>query len=462
MGRDRKPAKSKEAKPPVARRSPKDEDSRARDLEKRLAEALQREAEALRQLQTSQHERAEAQEHQFATAEILRVIAASPMDEQPVFDAIVSSAQRLLHAHSAALRRVVGGELVAVAFTTTTLDGQPLPPPRVVHSMEESFPGGVAARDRVPIVVADMEADPRILAAWQPEDRVWRARGYRSMLSVPLVRESNAIGVINVTRRERGGFTDDEIALLKTFADQAVIAIENVRLFKELQQKNQDLTQAHAQVSEALEQQTATAEVLELIASSPGDLQPTFDGIVQRARQLCDGLFSILYGLHGELVTIEADDHITPENRQLLRSRFPMAVNQNAIVRRVFLEHRVVHVEDAAADPHFQRIPLQQAVGYRTLLLVPMLREGAVIGAIGVGRVEPGGFTERQVALLQTFADQAVIAIENVRLFKELETRNHDLTTALNQQTATSEILKVISSSPTDAQPVFDAIVRSV
>src|SRR5262245_61656650 len=158
MARRAKPSNGKaHAKRPPARKAPKGDRARVRDLEMRLAEALKREAEALTQLQTSHRERAEAQEHQFATAEILRVIAASPMDEQPVFDAIVSSAQRLLHAHSAALRRVVGGELVAVAFTTTTLDGQPLPPPRVVHSMEESFPGGVAARDRVPIVVADME-----------------------------------------------------------------------------------------------------------------------------------------------------------------------------------------------------------------------------------------------------------------------------------------------------------------
>src|SRR5262245_19372310 len=240
-------------------------------------------------------------------------------------------------------------------------------------------------------------------------------------------------------------FGDLEKRLAEALEREAGALTREAEALGKLQTRDRDLT-------EALEQQTATAEVLELIASSPGDLQPTFDGIVQRARQLCDGLFGILYGLHGELVTIEADDHVTPENRQLLRSRFPMAVNQNAIVRRVFLEHRVVHVEDTAADPHFQRLPFQQAVGYRTLLLVPMLREGAVIGAIGVGRVEPGGFTERQVALLQTFAAQAVIAIENVRLFTETKE-------ALERQTATSEILRVISSSPTDVQPVFDAIV---
>src|SRR5262245_50887974 len=214
-----------------------------------------------------------------------------------------------------------------------------------------------------------------------------------------------------------------------------------------LQTRDRDLT-------EALEQQTATAQVLELIASSPGDLQPTFDGIVQRARQLCDGLFSVLYGVHGELVTIEAHDHITPENRQLQRSRFPMAVNRTANMRSVFLEGRVVQVEDAAADPHYQEIPFRQAVGYRTLLLVPMLREGTVIGAIGVGRVEPGGFADKQVRLLQTFASQAVIAIENVRLFNETKE-------ALEQQTATSDILRVISSSPTDVQPVFGAIADS-
>src|SRR5262245_49486456 len=258
-------------------------------------------------------------------------------------------------------------------------------------------------------------------------------------------KEAKPAGVRESIKGDDVRVRDLEKRLAEALEREAGALTREAEALGKLQTRDRDLT-------EALEQQTATAEVLELIASSPGDLQPTFDGIVQRARQLCDGLFSILYGLHGALVTIEADDHITPENRQLLRSRFPMAVNQNAIVRRVFLEHRVVHVEDAAADPHFQRIPLQQAVGYRTLLLVPMLREGAVIGAIGVGRVEPGGFTERQVALLQTFADQAVIAIENVRLFNETKE-------ALERQTATSEILRVISSSPTDVQPVFDAIV---
>src|SRR5262249_14487463 len=254
----------------------------------------------------------ESLEQQTATSEILRVIAASPMDEQPVFDAIVSSAQRLLHAHSAALRRVVGGELVAVAFTTTTLDGQPLPPPRVVHSMEESFPGGVAARDRIPIVVADMEADPRILAAWQQEDRVWRARGYRSMLSVPLVRESNAIGVINVTRRERGGFTDDEIALLKTFADQAVIAIENVRLFNE--------------TKEALARQTATAEILRSISSSPTDVQPVFDTIAASARELLGGFSTLVLRVVGDEVHLAAFTTTSLEGEAALKGLFPVSV----------------------------------------------------------------------------------------------------------------------------------------
>src|SRR5262245_981929 len=242
-------------------------------------------------------------------------------------------------------------------------------------------------------------------------------------------------------------FGDLEKRLAEALEREAGALTREAEALGKLQTRDRDLT-------EALEQQTATAQVLELIASSPGDLQPTFDGIVQRARQLCDGLFSVLYGVHGELVTIEAHDHITPENRQLQRSRFPMAVNRTANMRSVFLEGRVVQVEDAAADPHYQEIPFRQAVGYRTLLLVPMLRAGAVIGTIAVTRREPGGFTDDEIALLQTFADQAVIAIENVRLFNETKE-------ALEQQTATSDILRVISSSPTDVQPVFGAIADS-
>ena len=393
----------------------------------------------------------EALEQQTATADILRVISSSPTEVQPVFDALAESAARLCEAFDSAIWRREGDQLLLVAHHGA-----------IPQTGSESFlplvrgtVGGRSVLDGRTVRVADMQTE----ADEFPEtSKNARRQGWRSILSVPLMREGVSIGAIVLRRTEAHLFTERQIALLQTFADQAVIAIENVRLFTELKEKNRALTQAHAQVSEALERQTATAEVLELIASSPGDLQPTFDGIVQRARQLCDGLFSALYGFHGELVTIEADDHVTPANRELLRSRFPIAVNRSAIMQRVFLEHRVVHVEDAAADPHLRRIPFQQAVGYRTVLFVPMLREGAAIGAIVVARGEVRPFTDTQIALLQAFANQAAIAIENTRLFKELETRTQDLTRSVGQLTALGEVGRAVSST-LDLETVLTTIV---
>src|SRR5262245_59790793 len=229
-----KPKKSKtESKRPGTRKSPKDPVAKLQEKNQALTEALKREAEAL--------------EQQTATSDILRTIAHTQTDVQPVFDAIVRSAQRLLHTHSAALRRLVGEDLIAAAYTTTTFEGEHLAPPRASFSIH-SFPG-TAARQRAASVVADMLTDPRM-----PEEGrdTARRRGYRSMLSIPLLREHHVLGLINVTRRDPGGFTDDEIALLQTFADQAVIAIENVRLFKELEAANRGLAAASQHKSEFL------------------------------------------------------------------------------------------------------------------------------------------------------------------------------------------------------------------
>src|SRR4029077_14037186 len=269
------------------------------------------------------------------------------------------------------------------------------------------------------------------------------------------------VGAIVVFRQERRRFTDSEIQLLKTFADQAVIAIENVRLFTELEEKNRALTEAHAQVSEALEQQTATAEILRVISSSPTDVQPVFDTIVSSAVRLCDGLFGALYRFDGELLHLVAHYNYTPEALEAAHRVFPGRPSRGGGPGRAILDRAIAHIPDVQLDLEHRYPAVARAVGWRSGLFVPLLREGAPIGVIAVTRAEPGPFSDSEIELLKTFADQAVIAVENVRLFKELETRNAELTDTLARQTATGEVLRAISRAQTDAQPVFDIIAES-
>src|SRR5215831_1003397 len=430
MGRGPKPAKSKvQAKPPVGRQSPKGDGSRVRDLEKRLAEAL---------------------EQQTATAEILRVISSSPTDIKPVLDAVARSAMRLCESYDALIMLREGEELHFLVHHG------PIRPIRQTvqltsRAISRGWVAGRAVLDRQPVHVHDLATAGAEFPVGQAD--AVRA-GYRTTLSVPLLREGEAIGVIHLRRREVRPFTDNQIALLQTFADQAVIAIENVRLFRELQEKNGTLIKA-------LDQQTATSEILRVISQSQTDVQPVFETIVRSAVRLCDGLFSALNRFDGELIHPVARHNYTPEALEEQHRIFPARPTRGLGVGRAILERAVVHIPDVELDPEYQQPALSRAIGFRSGLWVPMLREGTAIGVIGVARAEPGPFSDNEIELLKTFADQAVIAVENVRLFKELEARNHDLTRALDQQTATSDILRVISGARTDLQPVFYAIVES-
>jgi GAF domain-containing protein/CheY-like chemotaxis protein len=399
------------------------------------------------ELQARNADLTEALEQQTATSEILRAIAGSPTDLQPVLDAVAQNAARVCGAFDAVLV-LADGDTARIAAHCGP----------IASRLGTSFPltrGSVMGRaivDRQTVHVHDLaEADE----AEFPEGRALARRmGHHTSLGTPLLREGVAIGSLLIRRTEVRPFTDKQIELLKTFADQAVIAIENVRLFKELEARNKDLTVA-------LEQQTATSEILRVISSSPTDVQPVFDTIAERAMRLCDAAFGAVLMFDGALIHINALANVNPEGVDALRRAFPVAPSRGSTVGRAILTGDVVEIPDVLAVPEYQLTGPAQAAKYRSTLGVPMLHHGRAIGVIVVTRPEPGVFSREQVQLLKTFADQAVIAIENVRLFKELEARNKDLTVALEQQTATSEILRVISSSQTDVQPVFDTIVRS-
>jgi GAF domain-containing protein len=414
------------------------------------------------ELQTSNRELTTALDTQTATSDILRVISRSQTDVQPVFDAIVQSAVRLCDASYGTVFRF-DGMLIHVA-AHYNLDPVRLEVLTRLYPMapNRTHMSGRAILDAAVHQIDDTLADP---AYSRPATLAFRMR---SMLAVPLLREGDPIGTIVVYREEVGRFSQNQVDLMKTFADQAVIAVENVRLFTELEEKNRALTEAHAQVSEALEQQTATAEILRVISSSPTDVQPVFDTIVSSAVRLCDGLFGALYRFDGELLHLVAHYNYTPEALEAAHRVFPGRPSRGGGPGRAILDRAIAHIPDVQLDLEHRYPAVARAVGWRSGLFVPMLREGAPIGVIAVTRAEPGPFSDSEIELLKTFADQAVIAVENVRLFTELQQKNGALTQAhaqvsesLEQQTATSEILRVISAVHTDAQPVFDTIVQS-
>ncbi|PYN42173.1 MAG: histidine kinase [Candidatus Rokuibacteriota bacterium] len=433
-------------------------------LRERLArtEGAGREASGTEEAERFRRELAEALEQQTATAEILRVISQSPADIQPVFDAVAESAARLCEAEDASIFRREGDRLAFVAHHG----------PIAQRHGDFSLPlvrgtvGGRSVLESRTVQVADLQNEDR-----EFPDAVENARrfGFRTILSVPLLREGIAIGGIQLRRTEVQLFSERQIELLKTFADQAVIAVENVRLFTELQAKNRALTQAHAQVTETLERQTATSEILRVISSAHTDAQPVFDTIVQSAARLCNAANAAVFRVEGGMLYHPANYGGSPEALAAARARYPRPVGTDTGPGLAILARSPIQFPDVE-DPSLPA-PVREAghvLGFRSCVAVPMLSAGDAIGAIVVTRLMPGLFSDPEVELLKTFSDQAVIAIENARLFTELEGKNRALTQAhaqvtesLEQQTATSEILRVISQSPTDVGPVFAAVATS-
>jgi len=381
----------------------------------------------------------ESLEQQTATSEILGVIATSPTEIQPVLDAVAKNAARLCQSYDAVIHRVDGDYMQRVAHFG------PVPVAEGRRTITRGVPMGRAIVDAEPIHVRDILAE--VENNFPDTKELQQKTGTRTVLAVPLLREGVAIGVINVRRTEVRPFSEKQINLLQTFADQAVIAIENVRLFNELK--------------ESLEQQTATSEILSVIASSPTDIQPVLDTIAENAARLCEATDAVINLREGGVTRRAAQFGSMPSARtlgELLRD------TRGTPPGRAIIDGKTIHVHDIAAelDTEFPGSREQHlATGSRTILATPLVREGVSMGLIMIRRTEVRPFSEKQIKLLETFAAQAVIAIENVRLFKEIQERNAELREALEHQTATSEVLGIISRSPTDVQPVLDAIVES-
>jgi len=387
----------------------------------------------------------EAREQQSATSDVLQVISRSAFDLRAVLQTLVESAARLCEADMANIWRPDG-----TAFRLAASFGIPGKAKEKVENVKylesvEIKPGrgsmvGRVLLEKRSVQIPDIQADPEYKLSG-----IIRIGNYRTALGVPLLREGIPIGVIFLSRCRVEPFTDKHIELITTFADQAVIAIENGRLFDEVQARTHEL-------AESLQQQTATADVLKVISRSAFDLKTVLDALLASACRLCEADLGTIRYREGSDYRLAATFGFEPEWKDHF-SRYSTKPDRGSIFGRTIVDGCTVHIPDVLADPDFQRQSAQNLLGFRAALGVPLVRDGQTFGVISLLRFEVGSFNEKQIELVKTFADQAVIAIENVRLITE--TRE-----ALERQTATAEVLQVINSSPGDLAPVFDAILE--
>ncbi|MBV9460692.1 MAG: GAF domain-containing protein [Bradyrhizobium sp.] len=400
----------------------------------------------------------EAREQQAATAEILKVIASSPSDVQPVFDAIVSSAARLFEPCAATITMLKDGKLHWSA-TEALLPGYDIERAKTIYPIAFDPARSPSARAMLERRIIEI---PDTAAPDTPEytRKAAAAGGFRAITFVPLIEQNQGIGTIIFAHPEPGfKFSDKQLAMVQTFADQAVIAIGNVRLFDEVQVRTRDL-------EESLQQQTATSEVLQIISSSPGDLTPVFEKMLENATRVCGAEFGSMVLIEGGDTMRSAALYNAPPEFAAARVNWTFRIYPQSSIGRAVREKTVIQTEDLRQSESYlagnpSSVELAELGGARTIVVVPMLRDDEVIGAITVYRQEVRLFGDKQIDLLRNFARQAVIAIENARLFRELRQRTDELTEALIYQTGSSNILKVIASSPTDVGPALQAVVDS-
>jgi signal transduction histidine kinase/enamine deaminase RidA (YjgF/YER057c/UK114 family) len=377
----------------------------------------------------------QARERQAAVADILSAIVRAGSDPQPVFELAVAHAGRLCGATGGSLWlrdgdlfRIQAGWSEDAERNEAWMDFSRQHP----ATLPAAGVVGRVFRAGAPVQINDVMVDPDY-----PKEQIqYLTSAMRTLLGVPLLKDGAVVGVISLVRGTVKPFAEHEIAVVGTFADQAVLALENARLLTE--------------TNEALEQQVAMGEVLKAIGQAKSDVQPVFDAINEHAARLCHATLSTVHLVNGEELPIVAWSRYR-EAFVEVAERKPSRIDRGTGTGRATLERRTIHILDVLADPEYTRADLALAGGFRTLLAVPLLRDGAPIGALSLTRQEVRPFSDREIRLVETFADQAVIAIENVRLFNETKG-------ALERQTATAEILAIVSQSTADTQPVFQAI----